>query len=70
MSTTTETEIDMASAKTTARWQHYETILARAGIGHEERERVLLADARDRCRAAKEAEREAREACLRATARP
>jgi hypothetical protein len=50
----------MTTAKTKARWQHYERILAQAGIGPDERETILAAEARDRIRAAR-AEREARE---------
>jgi hypothetical protein len=60
----------MATARKTARWQHYEQILARAGIGPAERDSILLADAIERAQRQREAEQEIREAMLRETVRP
>lgn len=61
----------MATARKSARWQHYEQILSRAGIGPQERDSILLADAIKRAQTEREARQEMHDAMLRAvTVRP
>jgi hypothetical protein len=50
MTTNTE-DITMATARRSAFWTHYDRVLSQAGIGTDERETILFAEARDRVRA-------------------